>query len=695
MSVSITFPNVLPTFPIGSTVGLYVGVTPDAGVPKPTGAQISSAVVAANGSLTFTGLSPERKYVAAQLQGQTWRFIEFTTGEEGLETGVLSANGQIGNVTGLLQLKGNWNASTNVPSLVNGTGTKGDLYYVTVGANHDFGAGTLEFEAGDMVFYDGTVWRKIDNTVTGGGGGAVSSVNGKTGAVAGLEETSNKAQSITGESEAKYLSEKAVALGLAGKQPLDSDLTAIAALATTSFGRELLTMANAAAARTALALGTAATQASTAFDAAGAASAAQAASQPLDSDLTAIAALATTEFGRSLLTQASAAAARTTLGLGTAATQASTAFDAAGAASAAQAASQPLDSDLTAIAALTTAAFGRELLELASAAAGRTKLGLGTAAVEAASAFQPADADLTAIAALATNSFGRGILTKGTAAEVRAYIEAGTGSGITEAEAKTLIAAEAQPKDSDLTAIAALATTEFGRSLLTLANAAAGRTALEAQKTLGAGDVTATMLATSAVEEGKIAGSAVTNAKIANGAVSAEKLELEAVQTSRIKDLNVTAVKLANEAVETLKIKALNVTTAKIAEEAVTEAKLSSAVKTKLTGANAEPRGFAVISTVEAVTYRGFYEPVTSGVTKKLVGMKYSLGSGTSAKITVKQNGAAVTGFKELEAKSTEALEVSGKTVAVAAGDRFDLTVEAVTGTPKDLIVTLFFEVTH
>lgn len=39
--------------------------------------------------------------------------------------------------------------------------------------------------------------------------------------------------------------------------------------------------------------------------------------QPLDSDLTAIAALSTTSFGRSLLTQADAAATRTTIGAGT------------------------------------------------------------------------------------------------------------------------------------------------------------------------------------------------------------------------------------------------------------------------------------------------------------------------------------------------------------------------------------------
>jgi len=94
-------------------------------------------------------------------------------------------------------------------------------------------------------------------------------------------------------------------------QPKDADLTAIAALTTASFGRELLTKASAAAVREALALGTAAAQSTGAFDAAGAAAAAQAASQPLDSDLTAIAALTTTTLGRSLLAALSSAELRT------------------------------------------------------------------------------------------------------------------------------------------------------------------------------------------------------------------------------------------------------------------------------------------------------------------------------------------------------------------------------------------------
>jgi hypothetical protein len=67
---------------------------------------------------------------------------------------------------------------------------------------------------------------------------------------------------------------------------------------------------------------------------------------------------------------------------------------------------QPLDSDLTAIATLTTQTFGRNVLTAADAAALRTmaELVVGTHV-------QGYDADLAAIAALGTTPFGRGLLT--------------------------------------------------------------------------------------------------------------------------------------------------------------------------------------------------------------------------------------------------------------------------------------------
>lgn len=55
--------------------------------------------------------------------------------------------------------KGEWNASTNTPTLANGTGTAGDYYDVTT-AGLSLG---ISFSVGDVVKYDGANWFKIDS----------------------------------------------------------------------------------------------------------------------------------------------------------------------------------------------------------------------------------------------------------------------------------------------------------------------------------------------------------------------------------------------------------------------------------------------------------------------------------------------------------------------------------------------------
>lgn len=254
-------------------------------------------------------------------------------------------------------------------------------------------------------------------------------------------------------------------------QPLDSDLTAVAALTTTAFGRGLLELANQAAL----------------LSAAGAAAASHAhAGEDITSGTVADARIASTIARDSEVTAAIATALAAADGAGLSdngsgvlavnvddstieissdalrvkdggITTAKLSFDPATQAEldALSSVYQPLDSDLTALAALTTTAFGRGLLELANAAA-----------LLSAAGAQASDADLTAIAGLSPSNDDviqrkAGAWTNRTLAQLIADLAA--------------LGTTFQPLDSDLTAIAALATNAAGRGLLTLADPGADR----------------------------------------------------------------------------------------------------------------------------------------------------------------------------------------------------------------------------
>ena len=66
---------------------------------------------------------------------------------------------------------GTWNAATNTPTLVNGTGDAGDMYICNVAGTVNFGAGPVTFAVGDWVLYGSGTWQKSN-----GQNGTVTSV---------------------------------------------------------------------------------------------------------------------------------------------------------------------------------------------------------------------------------------------------------------------------------------------------------------------------------------------------------------------------------------------------------------------------------------------------------------------------------------------------------------------------------------
>ena len=72
---------------------------------------------------------------------------------------------------------GFWNASTNTPSLADGTGSAGDFYYVSVAGTQNLGSGNISFDVNDVVIYNGTTWGKMAVT------NDVVSVFGRKGAI--------------------------------------------------------------------------------------------------------------------------------------------------------------------------------------------------------------------------------------------------------------------------------------------------------------------------------------------------------------------------------------------------------------------------------------------------------------------------------------------------------------------------------
>jgi len=110
------------------------------------------------------------------LQTQINNLIPSQTGNSGK---YLTTNGTAlswGTIAGSLSYLGTWNASTNTPTLTSGVGTNG-VYYIVATAGSTNLDGITDWQIGDWLLFNGTVWQKIDQS------NLVTSVAGRTGAV--------------------------------------------------------------------------------------------------------------------------------------------------------------------------------------------------------------------------------------------------------------------------------------------------------------------------------------------------------------------------------------------------------------------------------------------------------------------------------------------------------------------------------
>jgi hypothetical protein len=343
-------------------------------------------------------------------------------------------------------------------------------------------------------------------SATGGGGGAVASVNGQTGAVV-LAAADVSAIPVNAEGAAS------------GVATLDGSghLTAAQAANLLAAANNLSDLANTTTARTNLGLGTAATASASAFDTAGSATAAQSAAQTFATNAVAGETTRAEAAEATKLTAASnlsdlgnAATARTSLGLGNAATEnigTTTGTVAAGD-----------DSRITG-----AAQKSANLSDLASAATARTNLGLGTAATQASSAFDAAGAAATAqtnaIAAAESNAASIYVPLSSLPLPVAS---GGTGQPTQQAALTALTGAQAAGRylrsDGANTALAAIQAADVPTLNQSTTGTAAGLSATLAVSSGGTGQVTAQAAInalTGAQSAGKFLRSDGTNATLA------------------------------------------------------------------------------------------------------------------------------------------------------------------------------------
>lgn len=128
-----------------------------------------------------------------------------------------------------------------------------------------------------------------------------------------------------------------------------------------------------------------------------------------------------------------------------------------------------------------------------------------------------------------------------------------------------------------------------------------------------------------------------------------------------------------------------------IADGAITPAKLSS--KTITTPVTFAVNGPIAVAVGDVDYIPGFFIPVPAGQTAQLVACRYRINSGTNVQFDVEVNGADATGFANLVA-TTAATTTDPANVNLANNDYVTITVDSISGSPKNLSVTLWIAYT-
>jgi hypothetical protein len=119
----------------------------------------------------------------ASLQTQIDTLIPSQTGNAGKFLTTNGTSTSWASVAGGLSYQGAWNASTNTPTLASSTGTNGYYYVVSVAGSTNLN-GITDWQAGDWLIFNGSVWQKIDQSwANAGANDNITSMTGITGGI--------------------------------------------------------------------------------------------------------------------------------------------------------------------------------------------------------------------------------------------------------------------------------------------------------------------------------------------------------------------------------------------------------------------------------------------------------------------------------------------------------------------------------